>query len=294
MRWRILGRDGARLREIECGRDSVGKLQDSQGDQRNTYTGNIKLIRDFYSPQLKNCRDVIIYFPPDYEKTDERYPVLYMHDGQNIFDVATSFSGVEWQADETAEKLIQNGIIRPIIIVGIYNKGVDRLDEYSPWVDENYGGGSGDLYAQFIVETLKPYIDSNFRTLADRDNTAIAGSSMGGLITLYMGVKYNNEFSKLGIMSPAFWFANGEIMKYVQNSDFEGQTKIYLDVGTVEGCDSKIYLDVARTMHQILSSKSKVELLYIEEDSGIHSETAWARRFPQLLNYFFGKNIMVR
>ncbi|HOK33149.1 MAG TPA: alpha/beta hydrolase-fold protein, partial [Fervidobacterium sp.] len=272
--------------EIMHWRDFVERRQ---VNLRNTYTGNIKLLKDFYSPQLENYRDVIIYLPPDYESSGECYGVMYMHDGQNVFDATTSFAGVEWGADETAQELINSGSIRPIIIVGIYNKGVDRLDEYSPWVDESYGGGDGDLYAQFVVETLKPYIDSNFRTLPDRENTAITGSSMGGLISLYMGVKYNDIFSKIGVMSAAFWFANGEIMNYVKNADFEKQTKIYMDIGTAEGNDATVYLEGSRTMREILLSKANVELSYIEEKGGTHSESAWARRLPQLLTYFFGK-----
>ncbi len=272
--------------EIMHWRDFVERRQ---VNLRNTYTGNIKLVKDFYSPQLENYRDVVIYLPPDYENSGERYGVMYMHDGQNVFDATTSFAGVEWGADETAQELTNSGIIRPIIIVGIYNKGVDRLNEYSPWVDESYGGGDGDLYAQFVVETLKPYIDSNFRTLPDRENTVITGSSLGGFISLYMGVKYNDIFSKIGVMSAAFWFANGEIMNYVKNANFEKQTKIYMDIGTAEGNDATVYLEGSRTMREILLSKANVELSYIEEKGGTHSESAWARRLPQLLTYFFGK-----
>uniref|UniRef100_A0A7C4W954 Esterase n=1 Tax=Fervidobacterium thailandense TaxID=1008305 RepID=A0A7C4W954_9BACT len=267
-------------------RDFVEK---GKAGMRRTYTGNIKLIENFYSPELGNWRNIIIYLPPDYENSTERYPVLYMHDGQNVFDKSTSFSGIEWEADESAERLIREGAIRPIIIVGIYNTGVERRNEYSPWVDENYGGGKGDLYAKFIVETLKPYIDTNFRTLPDRDNTAICGSSLGGLISLYTGLKYNGVFSMLGVMSPAFWFANKKIFDYVKENEFQYPTKIYMDVGTAEGSNPEVYLFDARSMYKLLQTKQNVDLLYLEDRNAPHSEIAWARRFPELLMFFFGK-----
>ncbi|ODN30964.1 esterase [Fervidobacterium thailandense] len=267
-------------------RDFVEK---GKAGMRKTYTGNIKLIENFYSPELGNYRNIIIYLPPDYESSTERYPVLYMHDGQNIFDKSTSFSGIEWEADESAERLIKEGAIRPIIIVGIYNTGVERRNEYSPWVDENYGGGKGDLYAKFIVETLKPYIDANFRTLPDRENTAICGSSMGGLISLYIGLKHNDVFSMLGVMSPAFWFANKKIFDYVKENEFQYPTKIYMDVGTAEGSNPEVYLFDARNMNKLLQMKKNVDLLYLEDRNAPHSESAWARRFPELLMFFFGK-----
>ncbi len=255
---------------------------------KQTYTGNIKLIKDFYSPELGNKRNIIIYLPPDYENSNDRYPVLYMHDGQNIFDASTSFSGIEWSADESAEKLINEGIIKPIIIVGIYNAGSERINEYSPWVDKNYGGGKGELYAQFIVNTLKPFIDDNFRTLSDRENTAILGSSMGGLISLYIGLKYNNVFSKIGVMSPSFWFVDRKVFEFVNSTEVPNDTLIYMDVGTLEGSNPDVYVNDARNMYKLLQKKSNVEVLYMEDRGAIHSESAWAKRFPEALIYFFG------
>ncbi|MGC9771403.1 alpha/beta hydrolase-fold protein [Fervidobacterium islandicum] len=267
-------------------RDFVEK---QQAGLRKTYTGNIKLIKDFYSPELGNKRDIIIYLPPDYETSDERYPVLYMHDGQNIFDASTSFSGVEWGADESAEELIKKGLMRPIIIVGIYNTGAERINEYSPWVDSSYGGGKGDLYAKFIVNTLKPYIDEHFRTLPDRENTAIMGSSMGGLISLYIGFEYNDVFSKIGAMSPSVWFANRKLVEYVRNAQVEDFTMVYVDIGTAEGSNPVDRLNDARELYKVLLQKENLEVFYIEDRGAPHSESAWARRLPEVLLYFFGK-----
>jgi len=267
-------------------RDFVEK---QQAGLRKTYTGNIKLIKDFYSPELGNKRDIIIYLPPDYETSNERYPVLYMHDGQNIFDASTSFSGVEWGADETAEDLIKKGLIRPIIIVGIYNTGAERINEYSPWVDSNYGGGKGESYAKFIVNTLKPYIDEHFRTLPDRENTAILGSSMGGLISLYIGFEYNDVFSKVGAMSPSVWFADRRLVEYMKTAEVKDFTMIYIDMGTAEGSKPEVYLNDARELYKILLGKQNLDVMYLEDRGAPHSESAWARRFPEALLYFFGK-----
>ncbi len=255
---------------------------------KNTYTGNIKAIKDFYSPELNNKRDVIIYLPPDYESSDNRYPVLYMHDGQNLFNASTSFIGVEWNADESAQELILKGEIEPIIIVGIYNNS-DRLNEFSPWKDGSYGGGKGDLYVDFIVKTLKPFIDKEFRTLPDRENTAIAGSSMGGLISLYAGIKYQDVFSKIGVMSPSVFFANKELLRFSNESGIKSSLKIYLDMGTAEGSNPQIHLDNFRELVNVLKEKDTLSLKVIEDKGAVHNESAWAKRFPELLKFFFGK-----
>lgn len=256
---------------------------------KSTYTGNIRLIKDFYSPELGNSRNIIIYLPPDYETTDKHYAVLYMHDGQNIFDASTSYSGIEWEADETAEKLISAEAIEPVIIVGIYNTGSNRVNEYSPWIDKNYGGGKGELYAQFVVNTVKPFIDGNFRTLPERENTAIAGSSLGGLISLYIGLKHNNIFSKIGAMSPAFWFADKSVFSFIEASEFQYKTTVYMDIGTQENPKPETYISDARKMHELLLKKENVEIMYLEDEGATHSESSWAKRFHKLVLYFFGK-----
>jgi len=177
----------------------------------HTIVGNIITFK-MKIPQLDNReRRIWVYLPPDYNQSNRRYPVLYMHDGQNLFDQATSFAG-EWQVDETLERLFKEKGFA-IIVVGIDNGGERRIDEYSPWVNSEYGrGGEGDAYVRFIVETLKPYIDSKYRTLPNE--TGIMGSSLGGLISIYAGFKYPEVFKYVGAMSPAFWF-NPEIYEFV-------------------------------------------------------------------------------
>lgn len=177
----------------------------------HTIVGNIITFK-MKIPQLDNReRRIWVYLPPDYNQSNRRYPVLYMHDGQNLFDQATSFAG-EWQVDETLERLFKEKGFA-IIVVGIDNGGERRIDEYSPWVNSEYGrGGEGDAYVRFIVETLKPYIDSKYRTLPNE--TGIMGSSLGGLISIYAGFKYPEVFKYVGAMSSAFWF-NPEIYEFV-------------------------------------------------------------------------------
>src|SRR5215217_1626799 len=148
----------------------------------HTVVGTMKMLRDVQSPELENVRDLIAYLPPSYGDGERRYPVLYMHDGQNLFDQATSF-GDEWRVDETMEELAGEGL--EAIVIGVPNMGEERCEEYSPFVDAQAGGGCGDDYLEFLVRTVKPLVDRSFRTLPDRENTGIAGSSMGGLISLY-------------------------------------------------------------------------------------------------------------
>src|SRR5438270_7130098 len=157
----------------------------------------LRLHRRFRSQFLEPERALIVYVPPEYERnTHQRYPVLYMHDGQNLFDSATAFGGNEWRLDDTAEELIERGAIEPVIIVGIYNTGEQRIHEYTPTVDAKLGGGKADLYGKMIVNEVKPFIEKTYRTLPGGENTAMGGSSLGGLVTLHLGIKYPNVFGK--------------------------------------------------------------------------------------------------
>ncbi|HJZ83033.1 MAG TPA: alpha/beta hydrolase-fold protein, partial [Pyrinomonadaceae bacterium] len=164
------------------------------GAQReHTLTGDVRLHHNFHSNVLNNDRDVIVYLPPGYEADKQkRYPVFYMHDGQNIFDGATSYiPGQEWRVDEVAQSLIAASRIEPLIIVGIYNAGRERVNEYTPAQDAKYkAGGKADLYGRFLVEEVKPFIDRTYRTMPDSKHTGLGGSSLGGLISLYLGLKY--------------------------------------------------------------------------------------------------------
>ena len=264
-------------------------------------SGNIQVLRDVHSPALNNDRDILVYLPPSYSESthgasQKRYPVLYMHDGQNLFDPATSFAG-EWGVDEVLETLAaETGL--EAIVVGIPNIGNSRLDEYSPFHDPLRGGGRGNLYLSFITHTLKPLIDEQFLTLPDRKHTGIMGSSMGGLISLYGFFHREHIFGFAGVMSPSFWFGHGAIFDYVKNAPFV-PGKIYLDVGTREQGGSMVALrklansrrtyGSVRRMKRLLVRKGyrlRRQLLYVEEKWAGHNEAAWARRLPQALRFF--------
>ena len=175
--------------------------------------------------QLNGQGWIWLYLPPDYATSTKRYPVIYMQDGQNLFDNKTSFSG-EWEVDETLNKLHSEGDYGAIV-VGIDNGGNKRLDEYSPWKNSSYGGGEGDAYIDFIVQSLKPYIDTNYRTLSAPEYTCIFGSSLGALIATYAAIKYPGIFGKAGAFSPAYWFNISNFVSYIQeNPSNLGLTKI--------------------------------------------------------------------
>ncbi|MDX1414507.1 MAG: alpha/beta hydrolase-fold protein [Candidatus Promineifilaceae bacterium] len=254
------------------------------------------MARKVKSPQLDNSRDIIVYLPPSYSHTTRHYPVLYMHDGQNLFDHATSFAG-EWLVDETLEHLAQNEGLE-VIVVGIPNDGPRRLDEYSPFVDHGLGGGHGNQYISFITNTLKPLIDLEFRTLPQRRKTGIMGSSMGGLISLYAFFFREEVFGFAGAMSPSLWFAKGAIYNYIQNASYL-PGKVYLDAGTRElggsaiapakRGESRRYYAGVRRMKRILIRKGYRpirDVLYVEEKWATHNEEAWARRMPRALRFF--------
>jgi predicted alpha/beta superfamily hydrolase len=253
--------------------------------RHHTVDGTVKLLPELHSPQLDNTRDILVYLPPSYDEGGRHYPVIYMHDGQNLFDDATSFSG-EWMVDQTLEEAGRTDGLEAIV-VGIPNMGAERLNEYSPWNDPRYGGGMGDAYLDFIVHTVRPIIDRDFRTLRDRYGTGIAGSSMGGLISLYGFFRHPEVFGFAGIMSPALWFGRGAIYDYVKQAPYVSG-KIYLDVGTREG--PRELVDVRR-MRDLLCERGYCpgqDLLYVEEKGAAHCEQAWAGRLRQELEFLLG------
>src|SRR4029077_5313166 len=210
---------------------------------KHTLTGNIRRHRAFPSKVLGNRRDVLVYLPPGYSRfSRKRYPVLYLQDGQNVFDAATSFAGVEWVLDETAQRLIQQKLIEPLIIVAVANTGDDRIHEYAPTPgvieakakQKKRSRGLARFYGQFLIEELKPYIDKKYRTQREAEFTGIGGSSMGGLLTMALGLWFPNAFTRLLVMSPAVWWDNEVIVRMVEKLDGKLPLKIWLDTGTNE------------------------------------------------------------
>jgi len=255
--------------------------------QNSTAAPNVHLLNaNFFMPQLNRSRRILIYLPPDYETTQKQYPVLYMHDGQNLFDDATSFSG-EWGVDEALNQLHAQGDYG-CIVVGIYNGGALRIDELAPWVNTSYNeGGEGDQYVDFIVETLKPFVDQNYRTLPSRDYTGIMGSSLGGLISQYGIMEHQDVFSKAGIFSPAFWFNDPEIFNHSANTPKTAPMKIYQLAGQQEG-NGSVVADVNQMEAVLLNNGFGTgELFKAFHQDGQHSEWYWKREFPAAYQWLF-------
>lgn len=185
---------------------------------QSTAADHVKIISEhFEMPQLNTTRRIWIYLPPDYQNPHKHFPVIYLHDGQNLFDAKTSYAG-EWEADEALNRLSQ-ATGKGIIAVGIDNGGDRRIAELSPFKNEKYGGGEGEKYVRFITETLKPYIDRHYRTKSNKKNTMIGGSSLGALISVYAAVAHPSTFGKVLAFSPAFWFNSKDLSPWILSSN---------------------------------------------------------------------------
>jgi predicted alpha/beta superfamily hydrolase len=244
-----------------------------------TVTEHVRILdSNFHIPQLQRNRRIWISFPPDYFTSANYYPVIYMHDGQNVFNAGTSFSG-EWRVDESMTNELQNACSQSII-VAIDNGGGERLNEYAPWVNSQYNqGGQGAEYCSFLVNTLKPFIDANYRTLSDRTNTAIMGSSLGALISAYAAFSYPEVFGKVGLFSPAYWF-NPEIFDLGENHDNLPGTLVYHVCGTNEGNGSVLADQNEMIQNLQTNGYSSDELQSLDWSDGAHSEWFWDREFP--------------
>jgi predicted alpha/beta superfamily hydrolase len=252
--------------------------------RRRTAPGRLEVIPDVESRELGNRRDILVYLPASYEKTDKPYPVIYMHDGQNLFDPATSFAG-EWGVDTALAKAPRKG--RRAIIVGIPNAGIERIREYSPFADQRIGGGAGNDYLDWIEGTVKPLVDSRYRTIQTPDGTGMAGSSLGGLISLYGFFRAPARYGFVAAMSPALWFGDGQIFRLVEAAGYV-RGRVYLDVGTREGEGT---LFNARQMRDLLVTKGYKrgrDLMWVEDKGGAHNEAAWGRRFRSALPFMLG------
>ena len=266
---------------------------------KNTVSGTVLVWPKLASPQLGRTSEIAVYLPPSLAAarlagapSDRRYPVIYFHDGQNVFDDRTSFVG-EWEADETLEKLAKDGI--EAIAVAIPNGGEARMDEYNPWREKNFlrghkgeVGGKGDAYMEWLVEDVKPLIDRSFPTQSDRESTGLVGSSMGGLISLYGILKYPEVFGLVGSMSPSVRWHDYGIVKMIEDGRMP-PARIHLDMG---GREWRGMTDDARRVRDALIEKGWVEgrdLHYVEERYAIHREDAWARRLPDALRFLLAE-----
>jgi predicted alpha/beta superfamily hydrolase len=243
----------------------------------------------FISKLEDDHHDLLVYLPPMYDADPERrFSVLYMQDGQNLFDPETSFiKGNYWRMGETTDALIEAGAIEPLIIVGIYNTGDRRIDEYTPVEDRRLGGGHADAYGRMLVEELKPYVDAQYRTLPGAEHSGMGGSSLGGLVTLYLGLRYPSVFSRLAVMSPSVWWRNRAILNTIESLPQKPELRIWLDIGTKESARA---VPDARTLRDRLVNKGwqlAGDLVYYEAKNAEHTESAWAQRVSPMLQFLF-------
>lgn len=248
----------------------------------STASGNVFVVEDFFLPQLRRKRRLWVYLPPDYFTTTQRYPVLYMHDGQNLFDAATAFAG-EWGADKTLDRLFYERAFPGLIVVGIENGGSKRVEEYIPQQ-------RGLSHAAFLTDTLKPAIDRSLRTLPHRESTGIAGSSLGALISLHSGLTRQDIFSKIGAFSPAMFFADPTLSQVKKHQPMS----IHLDVGTKETLSytgAKKYADQVwdSYYHLLNAGFDNHEVRFVVEKDAPHQESAWGARFAEAVLWLYGR-----
>lgn len=254
----------------------------------HTVTGDVRVHEGFHSRHLPDDRTISVYLPPGYDTSDvARYPVLYLQDGQNLFDRATAF-GEEWQVDETAQRLIGEGAIEPLIVVGVWNVGDRRVDEYTPATDPKHArGGESERYGRLLVEDLKPFIDRTYRTLPSAANTGIGGSSLGGLLALHVGLRYPTAFGKIAALSPSIWWAERAIVHEVEALRGRAPVRIWLDAGTQEA--SEVVPDLRRLRDALVAKgwREGEDLHYVEIEGARHEESAWAARVGDVLRYLY-------
>ncbi|MFL5349530.1 MAG: alpha/beta hydrolase [Hyalangium sp.] len=247
--------------------------------------GTLHKEHDFHSPQLGNRRSLIISLPASYSENPlKRYPVLYMHDGQNVFEDSTSFTGVAWRVDQTSRALAAQGLMDELIVVGVANTGSSRAYEYTPGPASDRGGGA-DLYGRFLVDTVKPWVDARYRTLTGPEDTALMGSSLGGLISFYLGMRHPEAFSKVACLSSAFGWNGLDLVNEVRTTREQLPAKCYLDAGT-----NRDPITPTRRMRQALEERGYVHgknLFYFEDEGGRHTEASWAARVHLPLQFLF-------
>ncbi|MCE1205057.1 MAG: hypothetical protein LWW79_10685 [Holophagaceae bacterium] len=257
----------------------------------HTVIGDLRVIEGFAMPQLGTTRTLRILLPPGYETSGQRYPVLYMHDAQNLFDAATSFAG-EWEVDEALAKLGASASLPPIIVVGIDHGGKERLAEYSPYRDERIPTAKGAATADFLVKTLKPWVDRTYRTKPEAEHTALAGSSLGGLLSLYTALRHPGVFGKAACFSSSFWVGGCQMLKEAAAAKPDPALRLYLDIGDREAgapADSRQAvqdtLDIAEALRRRGLGPERLKVVVAE--GARHTERAWAARFPEALRWLF-------
>lgn len=249
----------------------------------NTASGNLNILSTVFEiPQLNRTRRVWVYLPPNYNLDNQYYPVVYMLDGQNVFDAASSFVG-EWGVDEAMEALPTD--CPQAIVVGIDNGGEHRIDEYSAWVNAQYGGGEAAAFADFMINTLKPVIDSQFRTLPSRQYTAVMGSSIAGLMTTYLALQHGDVFGKAGIFSPSYWFTDG-VYDLAENHPVWQNSRFFLLAGTNESASMVPNMEAMRTA-LLDRGYPEADIRLEAHIFGAHNEAYWGGEYTEVFKWLF-------
>jgi predicted alpha/beta superfamily hydrolase len=235
---------------------------------------------------------VLVHLPPGYAgEPQRRYPVIYLQDGQNLFNPETAFvRGQDWRAHETADRLTGLGAVEPVILVAVHNTGSERLYEYTPWENRAGQGGGAARYLRLLAEELKPMIDREYRTRSGAGDTAIGGSSLGGLLSLYAGLSRPDVFGQAAAMSPSVWWSGRRILRHIRRMPAKPPLRLWLDTGTAEGDSPRRVLEDTRALRDALLEKgwrAGVDLEYLEAEGAGHDERAWGARFGQVLRFLF-------
>jgi predicted alpha/beta superfamily hydrolase len=252
--------------------------------------GTLEQAAPFHSALLGNTRQLVVYLPPGYHDDESRrYPVLYMQDGQNLFDGRTSFvPGQHWHLNETADNLIREGAVEPLIIVGVYHAGARRIEEYTPSVDPHFKtGGRADLYARMLTEELKPFIDAAYRTKPGREHTGVGGSSLGGLVSLYVGLSRGETFGRVVAMSPSLWWDGCWLLRHLDTVARGPKAKVWLDAGTLEGANTDCNAEALRDALVTRGYAPGSEVEFMRAVGARHSEQDWAHRVHHGLRFTF-------
>ncbi len=281
-----------RIQKIKNGAEANAEVIRATGA-----TGDLRL-HQFRSRVFRNTRFLRVWLPPGYddaENSGRRYPVLYLNDGQNLFEPATAFAGVEWQVDETADRLIRDGAVPPMIFVGIDNTGKERIREYMPYrsMHPRLLRVQGRYYPDFLMKEAMPFVESNYRVASGPENTGLGGSSLGALIALYTAIARPGVIGRLQLESPSLWASGRQLIKE-SRSVRTWPERIFLGVGTAEAGSverSRTVVDdvreLAAIMRRAVLSESRLRLV-IKDGAG-HNEAAWAERFPEALRFLFGE-----
>jgi alpha-glucosidase len=250
-------------------------------ERPSTAQPNVHVLAPMTIPGLERQRTIRLYLPADYETSHQRYAVLYMHDGQNLFDAATSFLG-EWEVDEALNALAKTRHLQ-VIVVGIDNGAEHRMQELNAWDNDKYGKAEGQAYMDFIVKVVKPYIDAHYRTKPDRAHTAIMGSSLGGLISHYAIYAYPNVFGKAGIFSPAYWYAP-QVFDYTSSHALPHDTRLYFYAGGKE--DESMVGNMEKAVALIRKQGVPERDIAVHVDPAAqHNEAAWRAEFPRAVEW---------